>query len=459
MKFPAFAYYKSTKIVLAGVACLTEFLLMLMIARIILAIFKVKANKRQYALFAFCAGTLLQAGWSYLIYFIHGAVSFTSTQFVLVTTPNPFVALLYCWLAIKVFRLSAVRSINMMSYVYLFWSLIKNMIQIWASFLFVQTHGRWNYLVDIIQQLAGVVIFFIIYCIVINLLKLKKINVAILDNRFFNPNKELLFYFLKATFVYIVFVLFHLTVADSKAATILAFTVNSLFIVIIVCADSISYYRQVIENDAVHISSLFKGIQELQGIKHDFNNILQTYTGFIDLGKIDSLRKYHYSLVETITQAGAPIELGKKTHENPALMTLLGNKVTYAQKSGVTLSYSLLCDVSDFYVDNMDLCRMLACLLDNAIEGAKASEEKKIYFSVESKSQNSKLFIITNSVAKAIDVDNIVNHGVSSKEGHSGIGLSTVRSIVNKYGNCSFRIESYALEFSVYIEVTSASRI
>lgn len=455
MEFPAFAYYKSTKLILALVTCSVEFLLMFMVAGLILAVFKVEATKKQKALFAFLCGTVLQSGWTYGIYFLHGAISFTATQFILITTPNPIAALLYCWLAIKIFRLSPVRSIKIMSYVYLFWSLNKNVINLLGAFLFRQTHGHWNYLLDIIQQSTAFVFCFGIYSLVIYLMKRKIINVSFADNRFFHQKKEVLFYFLKVSFIYAVSVSFPIFMSNTKESTFIAFLVNVLFFTTAVGIDIRRYYRQGIENNSIHISTLFNGLEAFRGIKHDFYNILQTYSGYIEIGEMEMLKKYHNSLVEATTYAGASMELSQRLHENPAFISLLINKLGYAAHLNVQLHYSLQCDLSEFYIDNMDMCRMFACLLDNAIESAVNSAEKRIYLSIERKTNNSKLLIITNSTEAVVDVDEILHHGITSKEGHSGIGLTTVRNIIGQYGNCTFQIKYFNYEVSAYVELQS----
>lgn len=460
MEFPAFAYYQSTQIALAFITYLLEFLLMFMVAGLILTLFNVSASKKQRALFAFLAGAMLQSGWSYAIYFLQGMVSFSRAQFMLITTPNPIAALLYCWLAINIFKLSPVRSVKMMSYVYLFWCLTKNMNKIFGAFLFIQDYDRWNYLLDIMQQCASFAFYFIIYCIVRYLISHKKINIMqFTDNRFFHQKKDLLFAFLKVLVIYVISVSFPILMNYTQTSMVLAFITNILFFVIIVAFDMRKHYLQVIENNNVHISTLFNSLEEFRGIKHDFYNILQTYSGYLELRAIDPLIKYHYSLIEATTRAGSAMELSQRTPENPPFVSLLMSKLEYANSLNVTLHYALQCNLSDFYIDNMDMCRMLACLLDNAIESAAESTEKKMHFSVESKPNSAKLLILTNSTDAPVDVDDILHHGTTNKEGHSGIGLTTVRSIIGKYGNCTFQMKYYNFEVSAYLEVKTFNRL
>lgn len=453
MDLAAFAYSRSMQVILAFVTCSVEFFLMYMIAGMILNVFKVNANNKQKVLFAFLAGTVLQTGWAYGIYFLNSMVPFTPTQFMIITTPNPIAALLYCWLAIKIFHLSPIRSIKMMGYIYLFWCLIKNINKVLGSYLFLQDYQNWNYLLDIMKQCAAFGMFFTIFSIVNYFLQKKKINISFTNNRFFEFKKELLHYFFQALFVYIVTQFFPLLMHNEKISTVLAFIVNLLFVTVIIGFDIKGYYSQIIENNNVHINTLVNGMEAFRGIKHDFYNILQTYSGYLEIGEIELLKKYHSSLVDATTHAGASMELSQRLQENPAFVSLLIGKLEYAERLNVMMHYSLQCDFSDFYIDNMDMCRMLACLLDGAIERAAASTEKKIYFSLENKNDKSKLLIITNSTDAPVEVDKVLHYGITDQENHGEARLTTVRNIIGKYGNCSSQIKYFNLEMSVYIEV------
>ena len=77
--------------------------------------------------------------------------------------------------------------------------------------------------------------------------------------------------------------------------------------------------------------------------------------------------RYHASLVSATTHAGSAMELAQKMQENPAVITLLINKLEYAEKKNVRLILSLQCTLENLYIDNMDISRILACLLDNAM--------------------------------------------------------------------------------------------
>jgi len=138
--------------------------------------------------------------------------------------------------------------------------------------------------------------------------------------------------------------------------------------------------------------------------------------------------------------------------ENPAVVSLLINKFKSAENRNVSMRVSLRCDLDNLYISNMDITRILACLLDNAIEAADDSELRKVFVTIESKSKDSKLIIITNSTASEVEPNTLLAGG-TTKPGHKGIGLSVVRKTLSKYGNCTFQIKYYDHEFSAYVEL------
>lgn len=449
----AFAFSSSAKMLLTIVTCTVEFLLMFFIAELVLALFHVDASIKQKAAFAFLAGTVLQCGWTYTIYFIKGTADFRPVEFLLITTPNPIAAMIYCWLALKILGLPPIRSVKLMSYIYLFWSLNKNLSTIFTAFFFQQTHIRWNYLLDIYGQISHLITFWLIYAIMMHLISHNKINVVFAKTRFFHLKKELVFYFFKALFIYSVSILFPLIIEHSQLANIISFGVNLLFFALIICIDLISYQHRVNENSMMHISILSGGLAASREIKHDYYNILQTYTGYIELGKIESLKKYHYSLLENTSNVGTLIDLSHRAHENPALVSVLKDKLEYAAQFGVKVYYSLQCDLSDFYIDNIDMCQMLACLLDHAVENVKDLSEKKIHLSIKNKSANAKLLILSHRTDHAAENCSTDYIDMPVKQYHDGMGLGIVQHMINQYGNFMFQIRYCNAEIWEYLEV------
>lgn len=104
-------------------------------------------------------------------------------------------------------------------------------------------------------------------------------------------------------------------------------------------------------------------------------------------------------------------------------------------------------------MNDVDICRIIACLLDNAIEAAIDTDPKKVSVLMIPKPDKSKMIIITNSTQKPPDSAQMLTLGMTTKAGHHGIGLNNVRKIIDRYANCAFSISYFNNEMTAYVEL------
>ncbi len=454
MSYPEFAYSGKMQAILAVITFACTFIFMYLIAELIMWVYNDKAAVRQKLLFAFFTGTLMQNVPVYGAYLIGGMVSFSPTAHLLITTPNPVFALLICVIGVKLLSLPPARAMKIMGNLYLYYMFVRSLFRLVNSLFFLQTEMRYNYLLDAMHQVACLILSFLLFFAMRWLLRNFRGKLNLSDNLFAPPRTELTRYVTRTMTGWLMFVLAPLAVSDAAAAGLIA---SALILLVLAVGLLLDYTRALevnLDNSSAHIHALSTSMNSLSGVKHDFYNILQTYGGYLSIGDLDKLKDYHQSLVHTTTDAGADMELGNRLQENPAFVSLLINKVEYAKSHGVELKINLKGSLDTFYMDNVDLCRIVACLLDNAIEAAAASPRKTALVTVEDKSQTSKLLVISNSTAIiAADTSNLMMRGVTTKAGHSGIGLANVRTLIEKYNNCMFKLSSYNDEFSAYLEV------
>lgn len=90
--------------------------------------------------------------------------------------------------------------------------------------------------------------------------------------------------------------------------------------------------RQMIINNNEHITALTNANEDFRSIKHDFNNILQTYSGFLCLNAYDDLQKYHSKVVGTTINTENYLDISARYPENPTFFSLLVSKLEYAKK-------------------------------------------------------------------------------------------------------------------------------
>ncbi len=451
LMYSEFAYSVHMQIMLAVITFIETFLSMYMIANVIMTVFKVTANKKQKLLFTFINGSLLQTAFIYGIYLWGGMESFTPLLYLLVVNPNPIAAMIYYYSAQIIFRLSNERSVKLMSYMFMLWAMKVTIGRFLQILLNTETGHNYNYMLDAMQQMSVLTLFFFIYCIVQYFLKRSQVSLKFSQNMLFNKNRELVVYFLGASFIFSVNVFIPLMIVEQVTANIIVILILLLYIVINICIDIVKYNQQAISNRDVHISALFRGMQELRGIKHDFNNILHTYSGYLELKEYEGLKNYHASLISATSHSGNIMELAQKMQENPTIISLLINKLEQAEKMSVNLLITLKCNLDNMHIDNMDIARILSSLLDNAILAASESDQRKAYFTIELKSNGSKLIIITNSTSGKS------NQRQLKRRENEIRGLQIVRSVLNKYGNCSYQIEYREQEMTVYIELKETS--
>ncbi|MCL2811289.1 MAG: GHKL domain-containing protein [Clostridia bacterium] len=451
--YSPFAYSIQMQIILAVITFIETFCSMYILSNILLAALGLSAKRKQKLLYAFVTGTLLQNALTYSLYLFGEGAAFTPAVLLFVVTPNPIRGLLFYFAAQKIFRLTPVRSIKLATYIFLFWVAAKTLSRIIGSIFFVQDETSYNFMKDAFQQVTYFFAFFVISQLIMRNIRRGRIDLSFVNKLFFDKKKEFFVFFLSATFAFVVRYFLPLLLIEQMIAFVLSLAILLLFIAINVCLDLMTNYRQTIANHQLHISALFKGLEDLRGIKHDFNNILNTYSGYLELKEYDRLKRYHASMVSATSQAGDVGELAQRMHENPAILTLLINKKEYAEKMNVKLILSLKCKMDNFYIDDVDLSRILSCLLDNANEAASDSGRRRVFVTMEPKTTNSKLIIIANSTASTIDPSAIINVGVTTKDGHDGIGLTIVHNTIGKYGNAVFHMGYCNYEFSSYLEL------
>ncbi len=160
--------------------------------------------------------------------------------------------------------------------------------------------------------------------------------------------------------------------------------------------------------------------QEFRRIKHDYLNIIATAKGFIEIGKPEKALSILSGTDDNIMGLA-----GFSVCANETLNTVLYIKLKSAEKKNVTLT-SEIDEQNAIHIDDYDLCRILHNLLDNCINAAANSSEKKCKIKVE----------ITDS-SIAITTENSYNALEKSvrkkKSDEHGNGIGIIKNIVKKY--------------------------
>lgn len=442
-----FAYSGTMQLLLAVITYINSFIHMYCNVSLTLQIYDERATRLRRAIFAILTGPVLHITFTYLMYFIGGRSNFTATQYAFITGINPIMTMLYLLLGIVILQLPKGRSIELMGNSFMYSSVIHCMNTLLGASLLTQDDPlRYNYMYDAIRVIISVFISLGLYRVFAGAIRRNPGVIIRKEAVMPRPVKDLALYILKACLVYGLMVGVPLLIENYLVEYILLFTILTLMLVLSLMRSFLRYSRALIENKQAHIHSLISTADEFREVKHDFYNILQTYSGYLELGDLEACKKYHNSLTGMTVSAGESLDLGLRLEENPALISLILEKRTQAAQQEVPLSVSIMCTVDDLPLENVALCRIVAALLDSAIEAASGADRRQVMFTMERKRDGSRLIIVANSVGDERGDD-------SEEDGAWSGGLRHVRRIVERYSNCTYQTNYYNNETIAYIEL------
>lgn len=174
------------------------------------------------------------------------------------------------------------------------------------------------------------------------------------------------------------------------------------------------------EIDMQYLNLLENKNQQMRILAHDYKNHLAAIR---ELGKNDQVAEYIDKLTDEFKSTGSTCNSG-----NHALDIIINKYLTECEFKHIDFEYNTkLSNLS--FVDDFDLVAILGNALDNALEAATASTEKKIVVSTK-KVNTYDTIIISNSCDVAPDK----NLKTSKKKGEHGLGLKSIVKTIKKYG-------------------------
>ena len=197
--------------------------------------------------------------------------------------------------------------------------------------------------------------------------------------------------------------------------------------------------KQKLEQQKKYIESLEKNNNEIRKFKHNFNNIILGFEGYITNNEVDNvkLRDYFYN---NIKDFNTKIELDNTvlSHLNNikilSIKNLLTNKIISAQNNDFKVNICVEDKIDNFYVNEMHLSRVLGIFLDNSLEAGLELDNNRFLELIILKVNKTVVIQITNTFKNTnLDIDQINKSGYSSKGENRGIGLSSANDIISKH--------------------------
>ncbi len=425
--------------IVIGVAFMYHMLLMYMKVGLHLRMSEVKLPRIQQVLFSLLFGSLAFFGDFFKLVLAErtGLVEltplFSSLPGVLIT----FTIWVYF---VRLLKFRPLHAFEISVYTYLFFQTITGVTRLISAVFFAQPPGTIDYqryLLMYAVNFAVSVAFFLWMRLILvrrpNLLIVKGMSSA-------TREKSIAFAIFQLCFIYLSAALIMILIPKTIIGSTVSLIMLALFSAFSIALNSNRYQKAEIFNKEKQLQSLFESLNQFGAIKHDFYNILQTYNGYFAIGDLEACKRYHQSLVEMTIATGNLLDIGRHAVEHPALVSLLINKHERAAGMQTRLDIAIRCPLSDLPIQDIDICRIAACLLDNAIEAAAVSKEKSVSFTIERDENHVRRIVVANSSVGAIDISNVLTPGFTSKKGHQGIGLVNVQKIVERYPHCTLQM-------------------
>ena len=304
------------------------------------------------------------------------------------------------------------------------------------------------YLIPISRLCITLLIYLCLY-LLYRLVKYYKINIVFIDNMTKRNKLILILNFIFAIiaismqFYIVVFYMKSLPAFVTLLSILSLIVYFSISIFSLLKTTKLEITSQSLEEAQLYNKTLQLLHDNMRIIKHDFSNIMQSIAGYIANDDMKGLEKYYKSVNKEYDNLNNLAALDPSLINDPALYSLIASKYLLAEQENVNFNVSIKPHFDKIPVSPYILTRILGILLDNAVEAAKNSVEKEIFFEVTGPFENTKftkyVISIKNSYSnKDINIDRTREKGFTSKteeKGSHGLGLWEVNKILNKSDN------------------------
>ena len=209
-----------------------------------------------------------------------------------------------------------------------------------------------------------------------------------------------------------------------------------------------------------YMDSLERINDDMQKFRHDYQNILLTMQGYISHNDLPGLQTYFNERIvkveeQTLRSNYLYNQLDKL--ELIELKGLIATKILIADEYNIEMNIEVPELIQKIEIDVIDLTRVIGILIDNAIEASIEVENPKLNVALIRESDGSALIILENLVRKELlDINQVFERNYSTKSGHRGTGLATVREILANHPNVTMNTR---IERSFFIHEITIHRL
>lgn len=213
------------------------------------------------------------------------------------------------------------------------------------------------------------------------------------------------------------------------------------------------------ERIAVLVEQQYRG--EMQGFlnvirsqRHDYNFHVQTIAGLIREEKIEECKKYVAALEDDFARMNAVLPV-----QDPAISAMIHNFQALAAREGIQLHIDIETDLVQIATNVYETNKIISNLLQNAIDETMTHQDKSYGINLMILKRGEYCVIrVSNALGERIlpteELGRIFQQGYTTKNGHEGVGLSSIRLLAARYhGTVYTQLEGNIIHFVAKIPI------
>ena len=203
-------------------------------------------------------------------------------------------------------------------------------------------------------------------------------------------------------------------------------------------------HNELVENRLSNLKEYTDHLEQeqrkLRKFKHDYQNMLLSLEENLRSSDSQDAKDYLQTFKQYsdnyIRESGLWMVNDFDNVKTPYLKSILINKTSQATEQGIDVHFECRYDVDQIAMEPYDLVRIVGIAYDNAIEAVRNLDKnhRKINVMVyRTKGQTE--VTIANPMQTAENLTHLKKEGVTTKKGHSGLGLANIEEISANYSN------------------------
>lgn len=245
-------------------------------------------------------------------------------------------------------------------------------------------------------------------------------------------------------------------------AEVLAWTASGLCLYWSGVALTVLMYAYRKERLAVLLEQQYRGEMQsfmsvIRAQRHDYNFHVQTIAGLIRKGKIAECEKYVDALEEDTSRMNTMLPI-----RDPAISAMIHNFQAIAAREGIELRIDVQNDLAQIATGVYETNKIISNLLQNAIDETAAHRDKSYGIGLTILKRGEYCVIrVSNGLGDrkptAEELGRIYQQGYTTKQGHEGVGLSSIRLLASRYHGTVFtQLEGNVIHFTAKIPIDCA---